>query len=70
LVDALKRVHWAERFRREAGESGIRAGSALQAYARRVRPDWPTVRERVEDLEHHLALKRLLDAASHVFTGR
>jgi hypothetical protein len=66
----LKRDHWAERHRREGGEAGLRAAQALREHARSVRSDWPTARERAEDLAHHLELKRLLDLVSRAVADR
>jgi hypothetical protein len=37
---------------------------------RSVRPDWPTARERADDLSHHVELKRQIDRASHAFARR
>jgi len=42
----------------------------LWQHARRVRPDWPTPRDRNEDLAHHVELKRRLDRAADAFTRR
>lgn len=67
---ALKRAHWAERFRIEGAEATRRASRMLWEHARRVRPDWPTERERAEDLAHHVELKRLIDQAAHAFADR
>jgi len=42
----------------------------LWQHARRVRPDWPTPRDRNEDLAHHVELTRRLDRAADTFTRR
>jgi hypothetical protein len=39
-------------------------------HMRSVRPDWPSERERADDLSHHVELKRQIDLASHGFTRR
>ena len=52
------------------GTSGIEAGRLLREYARKVRPDWPTTRDRDDDFAHHLALKREIDRAAHAFASR
>jgi len=69
-VAALKREHHARRYRTSRGTSGLEAGRILLAHARLVRPDWPTKRDRDEDLAHHLELKRRIDRAVHAFTAR
>ena len=69
-VEQLKREHWAREFREHGGLATLRAGHALYEYARRVRPDLPTERDRTEDLAHHVALKRLLDRASRALAFR
>lgn len=69
-VEQKKREHWAQRSREPDGLATLRAGHALYAYARKVRPDFPTERDRAEDLAHHVELKRLLDRASHAFALR
>ena len=63
-VAALKRDHHARRYRASGGQSGLEAARALREHARKVRPDWPTARDRDEDLAHHVALKRLIDRAA------
>lgn len=68
-VEDVKREHWTRRHR-EHGMATLRAGHALYEYARRVRPDIPTERDRAEDLAHHIALKRLLDRASRALALR
>ena len=69
-VAGLKRDHHAKRYRITRGTSGIEAGRLLWEYARKVRPDWPTTRDREEDFAHHLALKREIDCAAHAFASR
>ena len=69
-VGALKRDHHAERQRASRGEAGLQAAQALREHVRKVRPDWPTARDRDEDFAHHVALKRRIDRAAHAFTAR
>ena len=69
-VEALKQAHHARRFQERGAAAGWQAGQALWDHARRVRPDWPTARDRAEDLAHHVELKRRLDRAAHAFTRR
>jgi hypothetical protein len=67
---ALKRSHWAERFRAEGSEATVRASSALWIHVRQIRSDWPTARDRSDDLAHHIELKRQLDRTAHAFARR
>jgi hypothetical protein len=69
-VAALKREHHAQQYRTSHGTAGLEAGRWLREYARRVRPDWPTERDRDEDLAHHVALKQRIDRAAHAFSAR
>lgn len=69
-VAALKREHHARRYRQSRGRSGLDAARALREHARKVRPDWPTARDRDEDFAQHVALKRRIDRAAHAFSAR
>jgi len=69
-VQASKQSYWAEQHRAAGPERTIRASQALWEYVRRLRPDWPTARDRAEDIEHHIALKREIDRASHAIAAR
>jgi hypothetical protein len=68
-VAALKRDHHAGRHRASRGASGLEAAQALRDHVRKVRPDWPTARDRDEDFAHHVALKRRIDRAAHAFAA-
>lgn len=69
-VAALKRDHHARQHRAWHGLWGLAAARGLREYARKVRPDWPTRRDRDEDLAHHIELKRRIDRAAHAFPTR
>ena len=69
-VEQQKREHWVRRSREGDGSATLRAGHALHAYVRQVRPDYPTARDRAEDLAHHVALKQLIDRASRALAVR
>jgi hypothetical protein len=69
-VVALRQEYHAKRYRASHGTSGLEAGRMLRAHARRVRPDWPTERDRDDDLAHHVELKRRIDRAVHAFSAR
>jgi hypothetical protein len=69
-VDAAKLRYWTDRYRDRGWADTWRRAQELYAYARRVRPDFPTARDRDQDFADHLELKRRLDQASHVLAGR
>jgi hypothetical protein len=69
-VEQQKREHWGKRFREGDGNTTLHAARALYDYVRRVRPDYPTERDRAEDLAHHIALKQLIDRASRALAVR
>jgi hypothetical protein len=69
-VERLKRDHWARRCRESDGQATLEAAHALYEHARRVCPDFPTERERAEDLAHHVVLKQLIDRASRALAVR
>jgi len=69
-VDRAKRAYWAEQHGERTYRATLEASRALYEHVRRIRPDWPTERERAEDLAHHVALKRLLDQASRALAVR
>ncbi|MEM1413873.1 MAG: hypothetical protein AAGH15_03190 [Myxococcota bacterium] len=62
---AMEAATREERARRPLAEK-VRMGVALYESARAVRPDWPDVRSREDDLAHHIAFNLLLNRASHV----
>jgi hypothetical protein len=69
-VERQKRAYWAEEYARVGAEATIRASRALFEHMRQVRSDWPTERDRQEDFEHHVRLKRLLDRTANALTVR
>jgi hypothetical protein len=51
-----KALYWRD-FKREHGPAGgLRVADALRRQVRAARPDWPSERERREDMEMHLRL--------------
>ena len=66
--DRLKWSYWAERRRSEGPDAMLAASSALRDHLRVVRPDWPTEKDRAEDLRHHLALIEKLGRVANAFT--
>ncbi|WP_437812025.1 hypothetical protein [Sorangium sp. So ce1078] len=69
-VEQRKLDHWSRTYREQGFQATLQAGHALYDHARRVRPDFPTERERAEDLAHHIELKRLLERAAGAFAVR
>lgn len=69
-VEREKRAFWAEQYEARSYRRTLEASGALYEHVRRIRPDFPTDRDRVEDLANHVALKRLLDRASRCFARR
>lgn len=69
-VRASKQRYWAEQYRALGPARTIGASQALWQYVRRLRPDWPTARDRAEDLAHHVELKRKIDRAAHAVAAR
>ena len=60
-AEALDQEHWAREFARRGPGATRGASEALWAHMRLLRPDWPSNDERLDDLAHHLALKRAID---------
>lgn len=69
-VEREKRAYWAREYAEKGYQRTVDASRALYEHVRRIRPDYPTARDRDEDLAHHVALKRLLDRASRAFGVR
>lgn len=56
----LKAAHWEEYRRRHGLEGALRISADLFAWARAVRPDWPTAEDRRQDLETHVRVGEML----------
>lgn len=69
-IELEKRAYWAQLHRDRTYRATLEVSGALYEHVRRVRPDYPTDRDRAEDLTHHVALKLLLDRASRVLAVR
>jgi hypothetical protein len=70
LVQDAKAEYWAQRYRDLGWRANWELAQELYAHARRVRPDFPTDRDRTEDYAHHVRLKSLIDRAAHAFRRR
>jgi hypothetical protein len=66
---ALKREHWAREFAERGSAATLEASQALWQHMRLVRPNWPSDRERLHDLAHHVALKRAIDRVAGAFVA-
>lgn len=58
---AMKQQAWLARKHELGAASSLREAASLYAWARTVRPDWPSAEDRRLDLESHQRLNRLLD---------
>ena len=68
--ERLEREHWRQEIAARGPLATFEASQVLWEHMRRVRPDWPSLEERREDLAHHIALKRALDRAAGAFLAR
>ena len=69
-VGVLKRAYHAQRIRGEDPDAGFLLAQRLREHVRGIRPEWPTPRDRADDLAHHLELKEKLERAARGFSGR
>jgi hypothetical protein len=66
-AEVLKQEYWAREFGERGPVATIEVSQALWRHMRLIRPDWPSDQERLEDLAHHIALKRAIDLAARAF---
>lgn len=59
-IQELKDRYWIERKRSLTPGEALDVGDDLRQWALSVRPDWPSLEERREDLAHHSHLANLL----------
>jgi hypothetical protein len=69
-VTESDREHWRELLRRGGPSAIFDLGDEMLRDLRAIDPSGPTASARQLDLEHHLSLKRRIDAAAHAFTTR
>ncbi len=69
LAEARKHEHWAREFVEHGPGATFEASQVLWRHMRSVRPDWPSLEERREDLADHIELKQLIDRASGAFVA-
>ena len=65
LIEQSKIDFWRTRKAEMTPDEVFALSADLLEYVRSLRPDWPTSAEREEDLQAHIRLARLLDAARH-----
>ncbi|MGE3886687.1 MAG: hypothetical protein AB7H81_09650 [Vicinamibacterales bacterium] len=59
-VDDVKTACWKEQKRGRSAAELLAMGASLFAYARSLRPDWPSAEDRTEDLAVHLRVSEAL----------
>lgn len=64
------RAYWAAEYRRNGAVNILKASQALWLHMKSINPEWPTQRERDIDLDHHIALKQLLDRVGNNLSSR
>ncbi|MBK8256762.1 MAG: hypothetical protein IPK82_29335 [Polyangiaceae bacterium] len=69
-VEHQKQVYWAAQHREQSYQRTLAVSHALYEHVRRIRPDFPTERDRADDLAHHIAFKQLLDRISNALAVR
>lgn len=69
-IASSKVAHWATRYRAEGWRSVWDAAQALHVHMTRVRPDFPSDRDRERDLAHHVEMRRLFDRVADAIAGR
>jgi hypothetical protein len=70
IAETAKREHWAREFAERGPAATFEVSRALWRHMRLVDPAWPSEQEQLEDLAHHVALKRLIERAADVFARR
>jgi hypothetical protein len=65
-VDDAKTANWKEQKRGRSAAELLAIGANLFAYARSLRPDWPSAEDRTEDLAVHLRVSEALRAVRTV----
>lgn len=69
-LSEMDRSYWAAEYRRNGSGASQRVFLSLWQHMKSIRDDWPDERERQQDLDHHIALKQLLDrTADALSTG-
>jgi hypothetical protein len=61
-VAAAKTAHWRDQKVGRSATQILAAGEALRRHARVMRPEWPSARERADDVAVHLRVSEALRA--------
>ena len=64
-VEALRAAHWTSKHHVAGAAAALELADRLRVYARSLQPDWPSERERDDDLGSH---SRVAEALSRVGT--
>jgi len=64
IIEKQDRLFWIREYRQHGPEATMRASYALWQHMRHIRPEWPTARDRQEDLQHHILLKQIFQQAA------
>ena len=62
----LDKAYWAAEYRRNGFITAQKISQALWHHMKSIRKEWPESRERQQDLDSHITLKRLLDRYTDV----
>lgn len=65
-VAESKAGFWADRKRAMTPDEALAVAEALRQHARALRPDWPDIRERDDDLAVHARVAEALRAVSAI----
>jgi hypothetical protein len=60
LVEEAKQRYWTERKRTLSPAKALEVAEGLRCHVRALRPDWPSLTERAEDLEMHAKVSACL----------
>jgi len=64
------REHWRRVLERGGASAIWQLGDAMLEDLRSIDPNWPTPAPRARDLDHHILLKRRIDAAASALLTR
>ncbi len=67
LVEQSKVEHWAEWKKGKTADEILQIAADLRNHIARIKPDWPTDRERAADIAEHARFSELLSRAAPHF---
>jgi hypothetical protein len=68
-ISGHDRSYWVAEYRRSGYASTQKASLALWQHMKAIRQEWPDDTERKQDLEHHIAFKKLLDRTADALSA-